>query len=465
MLHSPRSPVSTDSPAARWANRLHLKRLRQWRQIMSNTRLTLGVALLFTLLVASIFPTPTIIFMTALLGAAPIVGSLGGRFFGRGLRLMRALPTVGSVGDEIEGRFALSNVALWPSFFARAQPGEAEGLRLQSETEYLVPFLRPGGKAHFAPRWQLARRGVWQLPPAQTGVFDPLGLFHNTAPRTEPHVITVLPRPIPIARLGFLAGSLSGSPSPQHAASVAEATDFHGIRTWQPGDSVRRVHWKSTARTGITHIIEWEETFASDITLLLDVQSAHAQTRDWFESAVTLAASIAAHVLENGHRFDLFCWQPPNGKSEAVVADEMIVAHHQSRTANGLNEALLFLARLQTLPVAPLTDLATSFGRAQHGAQSGENCAVLIASSESAWHQAANSLGNASSGATIFLLDEASYATKSAATKHDATKSKVAPISTVLPNQFSAQIRPAPSQNYRVRRASRGDSLGALLEH
>jgi hypothetical protein len=389
--------------------------------------------------------------MTALLGAGPFVGSLGGRLFARGLRMTRALPTIGTVGDKIEGRLHFTNSAVWPSFLARAQAGECEGVALQSEAEYLVPLLRPRVTVHFAPSWQLMRRGVWELPAAQAGVFDPLGLWQSLVPRTELHTITVLPRPIPIARLGFLAGSLSGSPSPQHAASVAEATDFHGIRAWRPGDSVRRVHWKSTARTGITHIIEWEETFASDITLLLDVQSLQAQTRDWFESAVTLAASIAAHVLENGHRFDVFCWQLSDDGGEPALA------HHQSRTVNTLNEALLFLARLQTLPAAPLPELANSLKHVQHSGQAdGENCPVLIASSGNAWQEAANQLNNKRTGATVFLLDEASFNT---------SENAVAPKSTVLIDNVSVQPRSTPAQNYRVRRAARGDSLGALLEH
>ena len=433
----------------------------QWRQHVqrnvNNTRITLGVALLFTLLVASIFPTPPIIFMTALLGAAPVVGSIAGRIFARGLRLTRAIPAVGTVGDEVEGRLVLSNAAAWPTFFARALAGDSEQLCLVNETEHIVPVLRAGGESHFVPRWHLLRRGVWDFPPAKAGVFDPLGLFHSLEPRTGHHQITVLPRPIPISRLGFLVGSQSGSPSPQHAAAVAEATDFHGIRAWRPGDSVRRVHWKSTARTGITHIIEWEETLASDITLVLDVQSANAATRDWFESAVTLVASIAAHVLENGHRFDLFCWQ--NAPDHAAPP---VFCHHTVRSAGGVGQTLQFLAKLETVPVAPLFDLAGMVRSAvainQH---STEFSAVLIASNRSDWEETARRLGGIRAETTTLLLDEGSFSDGESDLK--STVRAEAGGHCEIKRDWSAARGIGPGTG-RVRRAAKGDSLAALLE-
>lgn len=448
------------NPAPASGQREKRRSFAQWRQHVqrnvNNTRITLGVALLFTLLVASIFPTPPIIFMTALLGAAPVVGSLAGRLFARCLRLVRAVPSIGTIGDEIEGRLELRNAAAWPTFFARAVPGECEAICLVNEGEHIVPVLRGGGESHFVPRWQLMRRGVWQLPPAKAGVFDPLGLFHSLNPRTGAHQITVLPRPVPISRLGFLVGSQTGSPAPQHAAAVAEATDFHGIRAWRPGDSVRRVHWKSTARTGITHIIEWEETLASDITLVLDVRCQDERTRDWFECAVTLVASVAAHVLENGHRFDLYCWQhAPDRTAQPVLC------HHQARSAGGLGETLMFLAALETLPEAPLAELSGLVRGSMAASQySTEFCAVMVASSNSDWEDAAVRLNGFRAQATTLLIEEDSFleaggapttSTKPTYTHADTPRERTAP-------------RVSPLSTGRVRRAARGDSVAALLE-
>ncbi len=35
--------------------------------------------------------------------------------------------------------------------------------------------------------------------------------------------------------------------------------DVRGVREWRPGDAVRHVHWRSTARTGRLTVLEYGE--------------------------------------------------------------------------------------------------------------------------------------------------------------------------------------------------------------
>ncbi|HEX8551126.1 MAG TPA: DUF58 domain-containing protein [Abditibacteriaceae bacterium] len=407
-------------------------------------RITLGVALVFTLLVASIFPTPPLMFMAALLAAAPIVGSLAGRFFARGLRVSRSLPTIGTVGDAATGRLVLHNVSAIPSFFVRFASGENDAVQLLDEPETVVPILSRHGEMSFTPRWHLRQRGIWSVPPACTGVFDPLGLFASLEPRTAPHSITVLPRPIPISRLGFLAGNTQGLQSPHYAVAVSDATDFHGIRPWQPGDSGRRVHWKSTARTGVPHIIEWEDALSSDITLLLD--TAAPRNAQWLEAAITGAASIAAHVLENGHRFDLFCWQSADATSEEGAA---VLCHHQACSANSLNATLLFLAGLQAFPSGSVNDLAASMLKQSNGGG-----AVLLSSTRNDWQAAASTLKSQAAMVTALLLDADSF---------EQHPNHARGWNSTALDEAPPGMRGAAS-GVQVRIARNGDSLGAWLE-
>jgi uncharacterized protein (DUF58 family) len=463
------------------------------RQYLNNTRITLMVALLFTLMVASIFPTPPIIFMSALLVTAPMMGSFAGKLFSRGLTVTRTLPDVGSVGDTITGRLTIHNDSPFPSFFVRLHNGGASpppeslltqrptserkinerkskigsrplpgvgdrrllsyskfpAVQVLSEAEHTLPVLRAHARKEWRAQWKLQRRGVWQLPAAQTGVFEPLGVFSSLAPCTSPHTITVLPRPLKIARLGFLGGADTGLHSPQYAASVAEALDFHGIRPWRPGDGIRRVHWKNTARTGQLHIIEWEETLACDLTVLLDVQRQPEDVESgWFEAAITLTASIAVHLLENGYTFQLICWQYLPGANASE--NPLRLCHHRARNSSGVGATLRLLAELQPLegPEASLEALAQ---RAPSLIARGVGT-VTIASDESPWQQARAALNSGASGAlhTTLLLDAASFRETAASEENGA--------------------RPQPARSGRgrygtgVRKARSGDSLAELLE-
>jgi uncharacterized protein (DUF58 family) len=234
--------------------------------------------MLFTILVATMFRTTAIVFMAAFLCAAPLMGLVVGKLLGRGIAVSRQLPEVGTSGDVVVGRLMLEQRGRIPTFLVHLRPGAIEGgaqppLALHGPAEYVIPMLRPGESTEWSPQWRLGRRGVYQLPPVQAGARDPLGLFTATKARTSPNTITILPRPVRVSRLGFCGGTQHGAHAPQAATTTADATDFHGIRTWRPGEAIRRVHWKSTVRTGELHVVEWEEDPGCDLTILFDARS------------------------------------------------------------------------------------------------------------------------------------------------------------------------------------------------
>jgi hypothetical protein len=246
-------------------------RLRHFR--VNYLRLILLVAMLFTLLAALIFRTPGVLFMTALLWATYPMGTLVGRFMSRRLTATRDAPSIGMAGDIVSGRVRVFNAASTPAFLVHLRAGEVAPPRdklesgapqtvaaadaaadtladrrrewpvvLLDETERIVPVLLSQERLQWKPRWKLQRRGVHRLPPMQAGVRDPLGVFNRLEAKTEEHTITVLPQPLRLQHLGFLGGGQSTPSAPQQAVAVAEALDFHGIRAWQPGQPIRRVH-------------------------------------------------------------------------------------------------------------------------------------------------------------------------------------------------------------------------------
>ncbi len=82
-----------------------------------------------------------------------------------------------------------------------------------------------------------------------------------------------------------------------------EGTELYGTRPFVPGDDLRRVDWKSTARRGQFIVREYERAEATDATIVLDLQRGmhHGKGDDGtLERAVKLAASIAAQMLERG---------------------------------------------------------------------------------------------------------------------------------------------------------------------
>jgi uncharacterized protein (DUF58 family) len=84
------------------------------------------------------------------------------------------------------------------------------------------------------------------------------------------------------------------------ASRVPVGLDFFGLREYEVGDDLRRVHWRSTARTGELMLRQDEMPWESRSTILLDTRPS-THSGESFERAVEIAASLAT-ALCRGRR-------------------------------------------------------------------------------------------------------------------------------------------------------------------
>ncbi|MBI2168972.1 MAG: DUF58 domain-containing protein [Actinobacteria bacterium] len=160
------------------------------------------------------------------------------------------------------------------------------------EARFAVPPLRSGESARGAYRIPTARRGVFAIGPLRVGVTDPLGLIRRAVQADPKEQVTVYPRVEPVAALPLTAGrDLVGGAVNDFSRSRA-GTEFHSLREYQVGDDLRRVHWRSTARTGQLMIREHDVPWQTRATLLLDDRSGGSAPAA-FERMVEAAASVA----------------------------------------------------------------------------------------------------------------------------------------------------------------------------
>ncbi|GAB4485446.1 MAG: DUF58 domain-containing protein [Thermodesulfovibrionales bacterium] len=83
------------------------------------------------------------------------------------------------------------------------------------------------------------------------------------------------------------------------AARVARSgDDLFGIRQFAEGDDWRNIHWKATARSGELRVSEFSVQESERVTVLLDNLAPCDEAL--FERAVSLAASLVRHFLEQG---------------------------------------------------------------------------------------------------------------------------------------------------------------------
>ncbi|MEV0898036.1 DUF58 domain-containing protein [Actinoplanes sp. NPDC049802] len=150
-------------------------------------------------------------------------------------------------------------------------------------------------------------RGRYPIGPLIVRLTDPFGLCELT--RSFPSVdrLTVIPQVVALPRVR-LAGEYAGTGESRARSVAVHGEDDAATREYRRGDDLRRVHWRSTARTGELMVRREEQPWESRATIVLDTRVyAHRGEGPTasFEWAVSAVASIAVHLREAGYKLRL----------------------------------------------------------------------------------------------------------------------------------------------------------------
>lgn len=140
-----------------------------------------------------------------------------------------------------------------------------------------------------------ARRAVIQVGPALSVRGDPLGLLRRQVHWTVADNLFVHPKTIPL--YGATTGSmkdLEGQPTKDLSSNDVS---FHALRQYVPGDDRRYVHWRTSARTGVLMVRQFEETRRTHLAVALSLDPDEYATVDEFELAISVAASLGAQAI------------------------------------------------------------------------------------------------------------------------------------------------------------------------
>ena len=152
------------------------------------------------------------------------------------------------------------------------------------------------------------KRGYYSLGPAVISSGDIFGLYSRSFQTPmEDHVI-VYPKLFPVGRLAIPSQQPMGESKTGYRV-FQDPTRPVGVRDYQPGDSLRHVHWKASARLQSLQVKVFEPTTTFKVALFLSVESfkdngsVHEEN---FELGISVAASLAHHVVEQGSPAGVF---------------------------------------------------------------------------------------------------------------------------------------------------------------
>jgi uncharacterized protein (DUF58 family) len=285
-----------------WAKNPLAAAVRRWlnREMPADRTIDLRISwplwLLPLLLLNQLF-APHIVWVVLLIALSGfyLVGYLWVRYQTPAIHLSRR--RVGSIlvaGDLLQEEFELSNRHPLPLLWA-------EFIDSSTVPDYHVGRI-VACEGESSSRWRTEvlckRRGLYRLGPHTLRFQDPLGLFSVTIESPYEEIVLIYPRVAHLPPVALPHGSSQGGERQRRPIlgnmPAATVSDYH------PGDSLRHVHWLSSARRGRIMVKDLEIEPSGNIWIVLDLdEKVHVGEGEasTLEQGVVVAASLAAELL------------------------------------------------------------------------------------------------------------------------------------------------------------------------
>jgi uncharacterized protein (DUF58 family) len=232
------------------------------------------------------------------------------------------------VGDELEERITIHNPywlpLLWVEFRDRSSiPG------------YTITGIRAvdaGGTTDWRANTLCERRGVYRLGPWSMTFSDPFGFFNATQVYPQHVDLLVYPQLARLPASLMPHNSVMGDHRLLRQPIAAQTISAISVRPYTPGDPLRRIHWRTTARRNSPFVRIFEPESSSTIWLIPDLDASVHPHGDCspgggsdssLETLITLMASMANRLLRDNLSVGLFT----HGEELTIIPPQHGVAH------------------------------------------------------------------------------------------------------------------------------------------
>jgi uncharacterized protein (DUF58 family) len=246
----------------------------------------------------------------------------------RSLQVRRIDPQHGAVGEPLIVRYAVTNRSRLLSAFSihveeLPPAGEARGLDQQQRDWRRIMKPASAWIMHVGPRetvhgeavfWPIAR-GEVRLNRLQLSTSFPFGMFRRCRVMVQPQHTLIHPMLYELNREVIKALALPGLLGSRVSQHAGAGDDYFGLREFRPGDSLRHIAWKRTARLDQLVCIDRTAPSPARVRVILDLTTAtnllrvgehdKLTPRELEERAISLAGSLIHQAEAEGFEVGL----------------------------------------------------------------------------------------------------------------------------------------------------------------
>jgi uncharacterized protein (DUF58 family) len=311
--------------------------------------------ILTVFVLASLFRVAFIYHVLYVLLAVALLARGWASLVARRLTLERIFPERALNGESVAVELRLRNGAALPVAWLKLHE------RLPVELSAAAVFdralsLGPRGEATFGYELHCRQRGWYELGPLTLETGDVLGLNLFRREFASDRRLLVYPKILPPSALGLSSRTPFGDVRTRQTL-YEDPARAAGVRDYQPGDSLRKIHWRTSASLGRLQVRKLEPAMTLRTMIVLDLNlAAYEQGRTHYatELAIVVAASLANDLVERRQEIGLLS----NGRDPAATDDEqgrLSVAPRKGRAQ--LTRVLDALARIQPQTATPIDRL------------------------------------------------------------------------------------------------------------
>jgi uncharacterized protein (DUF58 family) len=195
-------------------------------------------------------------------------------------------------------------------------------------------------------------RGLYRFGPVSLSSGDLFGFGRKSATYEQQDHLVVYPRVVPVEQLGLPAERPAGEQKARRRI-IEDPLRMSTVREYTPGDSIRHIHWKNTARLNKLQTKVFDPSSSHVLVIFVDVQTAtnpYGLIPEYLELAITSAGSLALHGLEERYAVGIYANGGPRTASYWTIV-------RPSRSAGQATQILDALAPLFGFRLLPMHQL------------------------------------------------------------------------------------------------------------